>query len=659
MCFYERPSFRKLIVHNLKTQSFVQKYPGQVEFVIADDSVEEYKLDIDALRADLAGIIDDVTYVRLDHKLTIGEKRNMLCRTAKHGVLIFMDDDDYYFPTYVEYSVTELYKRRKALVGSNAMLFCYTHLDFKKLSINCISPRQIHEATMCMLKSHWEQTGGFQSKGNGEGARLIDGHETKVNAKLDINKLMVCICHRRNTCNKAMFVNLGQPAEYVFDDSLKALVTECIQDEKFNARLRFCFKYPSRSRPEQFKQTFDRYVEYLSGKHDYHFVVSMDQDDQSMNNPEIIEYLTNMRRRYQLEYYYGEPKTKVDAINRDMIAPAFDILVLISDDMIPQVKGFDEIIADTFAEKFPDFDGMLNFNDGLRNDWPKLCTLTIYGYKYYQRFGYIYHPDYQSLYCDDEQTQVGRLLNKIADIDRVIIRHEWNDERFQDMLRTSTEKPELYAKDLATFEKRKVREFDYNKPATVSSTGVSPSPGASTAKVTVYVVAHDVQLLGNLVKNVVEELGSTPEFTVQAHFRPSMDVYGFEKLHELVSSVTTSYVTFRFPGESYDPEFTKTVLSSLTESIDVLTFKQRCTLDGGASTFIVRSDAASFNEPISLQGPWKQEYQRSVCNWSVFKTSVWKQTKSAPTAETFLKDFLAQMKNCLTVDGTLVHYGFK
>ena len=54
------------------------------------------------------------------------------------------------------------------------------------MTINCISPRQIHEATMCMLKSHFESTNGFNERGNGEGALFIDGHEQKVNAKLDI-----------------------------------------------------------------------------------------------------------------------------------------------------------------------------------------------------------------------------------------------------------------------------------------------------------------------------------------------------------------------------------------------------------------------------------------------------------------------------------------
>jgi hypothetical protein len=202
-------------------------------------------------------------------------------------------------------------------------------------------------------------------------------------------------------------------------------------------------------------KVLDLYTSMLSMKHDYHFVISMDDNDDTMNNDRIKEYLNTKRKHFQIEYYYGKSKNKVDAINRDMIAPIFDILVLISDDMIPQVHGYDDVIIKHFETHFPDYDGMLNFNDGLRMDWPSLCSLTVYGYKYYKRFGYIYNPEYESLYCDNEQTEVGRLLDRIRDIDEVIIRHEWNAVEVQDELRKKTEAPEFYQKDKTTFLTRK------------------------------------------------------------------------------------------------------------------------------------------------------------------------------------------------------------
>ena len=175
------------------------------------------------------------------------------------------------------------------------------------------------------------------------------------------------------------------------------MISECAG---CNSRVRLCFKYATRERPVQFMKTLDTYLDLLSYKYDYHFVISMDTNDTSMNTDTIKEYLNKKRQIVQLEYFYGESKNKIDAINRDMIAPTFNILVLISDDMIPEIQGYDDIIVNEFAKHYPDYDGMLNFNDGFCSDWPFLCTLTIYGFKYYQRFGYIYHPDYESVYCD-------------------------------------------------------------------------------------------------------------------------------------------------------------------------------------------------------------------------------------------------------------------
>jgi hypothetical protein len=77
------------------------------------------------------------------------------------------------------------------------------------------------------------------------------------------------------------------------------------------------------------------------------------------------------------------------------------------------------------TELYPDTDGVLWFNDGNQGD--KLNTLCILGKKYYERFNYIYHPDYTSLWADNEFMDVANLLNKQTYFNDVIIRHEHPD----------------------------------------------------------------------------------------------------------------------------------------------------------------------------------------------------------------------------------------
>ena len=160
------------------------------------------------------------------------------------------------------------------------------------------------------------------------------------------------------------------------------------------------------------------YDEYRDNTDDTHIRVICDADDTTMNNSESISKLDSIDN---LSYYFDDNKTKIEACNRRSGDGDYDIIVLASDDMIPQVKGYDSIITGHMTQYFPDTDGALWYYDGFKRN---LCTLCILGKKYYNRFGYIYHPDYRSFYCDDEYTQVGQRLGKLKFIDRVIIRHD-------------------------------------------------------------------------------------------------------------------------------------------------------------------------------------------------------------------------------------------
>jgi hypothetical protein len=155
----------------------------------------------------------------------------------------------------------------------------------------------------------------------------------------------------------------------------------------------------------------------------------------------------------------GNSKSKIDACNRDMDrAKDWNIVVLLSDDMIPQTTGWDVTILQAMSDNYSDTDGVLFFNDGFRKG--DLNTMCILGKKYYDRFGYLYHPDYVSFYCDDEFTQVGYLLGKQKYFDKVIFKHEHPGNGFNkefDQLYKLNEKN--FFKDKETFNKRRREGF--------------------------------------------------------------------------------------------------------------------------------------------------------------------------------------------------------
>lgn len=188
--------------------------------------------------------------------------------------------------------------------------------------------------------------------------------------------------------------------------------------------MKILIKFPTKNRKDKFFDVLNLYYNLLDDIDSTEFLVTIDEDDLSMNNKDVLNKLSKYKN---LNFTVGISNSKIHAVNRDIPTKNWDILLLASDDMIPQVKGYDKIIRDKMLEFFPDTDGVLWFNDGNRKD---LNTLSILGIKYYQRFNYIYYHEYKSLWADNEFMTVANLLGKQKFFDEVIIHHEHPDYGF-------------------------------------------------------------------------------------------------------------------------------------------------------------------------------------------------------------------------------------
>ncbi len=172
-----------------------------------------------------------------------------------------------------------------------------------------------------------------------------------------------------------------------------------------------------------------------------------------MNTPEMRAFL---KAQPNLTYRYGNSKTKVEAINDGVKETEWDLIILASDDMIPQRPDYAKRIQQLFDEHFPDGDGVLHLNDG-RNG-KILNSLCICDRKYFDRFGYLYHPAYRSLWCDNEWQEVSEKLNRAVYVNEVIIAHQWIGETPDDLLRHNESFNDI---DAATFAKRQAAGFPH------------------------------------------------------------------------------------------------------------------------------------------------------------------------------------------------------
>ena len=116
-----------------------------------------------------------------------------------------MDDDDIYLPDYIQHSIDQLINFNKDCVGSLDMLFVNYKDNFNISILNCVRDYSLlHEATLCMKKSHWEKY-KYKSSSKGEG-KSIYGKDNKC-YNTSIEKCMMCVVWDGNTFSKYNLLN--------------------------------------------------------------------------------------------------------------------------------------------------------------------------------------------------------------------------------------------------------------------------------------------------------------------------------------------------------------------------------------------------------------------------------------------------------------------
>lgn len=223
--------------------------------------------------------------------------------------------------------------------------------------------------------------------------------------------------------------------------------------------MRILYKLASRSRPDKFRRTVQSIFDN-SLSMNFVITAAVDEDDHT-----LPEYPSSDECGLKLVYNYGFSNNKVEAINRGVPTEGelgyWHILVNVSDDQVFIKKGFDKIIWAQFIDS-PDLpcnlDRFIHFPDQSPAG-PILPTMSIMGRTYYDRFKYIYHPDYWSLWCDDEARDVAMQLGKYKFTQERIYDHEhpfWTQQPTDELGKRNEA---LYRQDQRTYNKRKALGF--------------------------------------------------------------------------------------------------------------------------------------------------------------------------------------------------------
>lgn len=212
------------------------------------------------------------------------------------------------------------------------------------------------------------------------------------------------------------------------------------------------YNFPSRERPQKVLTCLENIT--TLAKHPYYqIIVTADLNDDSMCNDAMRDSIQSFPNTKVL---YGTSQGKVDAINKNVgvAEPDWTILCNHSDDMVFIKEGFDLDIV----EAFQDFNGLVHFPDQVAKD--QLITYSMMHRDYYNQDGFIYHPDFQSVYCDNFQHNVAKARGKYKFVDKKILEHRhaiWGFGVADELLK-KTEAPAVYQKDKETFQ-RLINEF--------------------------------------------------------------------------------------------------------------------------------------------------------------------------------------------------------
>lgn len=220
--------------------------------------------------------------------------------------------------------------------------------------------------------------------------------------------------------------------------------------------MRIMCKYPTRGRPAHFLQRLREWATLAREPHNLAFLVSYDADDATMNDV-IVSQAEAIHP--SVVCVKGNSPNKIAACNADIAdyKADWDVVLLISDDMIPCREAWDDLIRKKMGLYFPDTDGALWFWDGAQR---KINTIECVGRKRWEHFGFLYHGSYASFFCDDEQTAVGIRDKKLIFIEESICHHHhpaWlGGMKTDDTYRRNNK---YWQADSANFQRRKLAGF--------------------------------------------------------------------------------------------------------------------------------------------------------------------------------------------------------
>jgi glycosyltransferase involved in cell wall biosynthesis len=177
-----------------------QTYKGAMEWIIIDDGTDKIE---DLI---LSCGIPNIKYYKIDKKISLGKKRNLMHSYAKGDIIIYMDDDDYYPPERVSHAVETLQQNPTILCAGSTILYTYFKDIDKIVQFGPYGPNHATAATFAFKKELLSITSYEENAAMSEEKHFLKNYTIPL-IQLDPRKVILVISHSQNTFDKRTLLN--------------------------------------------------------------------------------------------------------------------------------------------------------------------------------------------------------------------------------------------------------------------------------------------------------------------------------------------------------------------------------------------------------------------------------------------------------------------
>ena len=182
-----------------------QTYPkDRIEWIIVDDGTDRIRDLVES-----SGI-PNIKYFEVDHKMSLGEKRNYMHKKTKGSIIVYMDDDDYYPPERIAHAVETLQANKDALCAGSSEMYIYFKHIHKMYQCGPYGPNHATAGTFAFKSRLLDETKYEDHAALAEEKAFLKDYTVPF-VQLDPMKTILVFSHNHNTFDKKKLLDNPHP----------------------------------------------------------------------------------------------------------------------------------------------------------------------------------------------------------------------------------------------------------------------------------------------------------------------------------------------------------------------------------------------------------------------------------------------------------------